>query len=137
MDALRDLISREPRANQTGDQSERKTAPEHHGPRAAVRVLGEDGERAIAFAIDEGLFHRDLQSPSTHQGQSGHVPQVLFSALFDTVHNYGDKSSAAPAARNAVLASSRLLATPPFGPCDGPHPIWVHCHSSRPVLRIR
>ena len=35
-------------------------------------------------------------------------------------------------ARNAALASSRLSATPPFGPCVG-YPIWVHCHSSRSV----
>src|SRR5262249_3116720 len=40
-----------------------------------------------------------------------------------------------PAARNAVLASSRLSATPPpFGPFS-PQPIWVLRHSSRPVLR--
>jgi hypothetical protein len=36
------------------------------------------------------------------------------------------------AARNAAFASSRLSATPPFGPCVG-YPIWVHCHSSRSV----
>jgi hypothetical protein len=38
--------------------------------------------------------------------------------------------------RNAVLATSRLSATPPLGPSVGWNiPLCVHRHSSRPVLR--
>jgi hypothetical protein len=39
--------------------------------------------------------------------------------------------------KNAVLASSRLSATPPFRPCEGGNiPLCVQRHSSQPVLRI-